>query len=154
MQLISDSYFSHSVVVKGQKARFFSVCKRDASVSTHEDWIIGELRNVFCEVTDKFYSWWVGVNNRQPANIQELHLHIFTWRLHAALLWSSVLPLPYTASNTGSYMGRVEWWLCLPLLPGKDYTPWKKGHGDSSSNSGIELSPALGRWRGLIPAGH
>lgn len=112
MQLISGSYFSRSVVVKGQKARLFSVCKNYALISTLEDWIMGELRNLFCEITDNLYSWWVGVSNRQPENIQESHLHICMCRVHTVLPWSSLFSLPYTASNTGSHMGRVEWWHC------------------------------------------
>jgi len=83
------------------------------------------------------------VHQRLPGNIQESRLHICVCRAYTALLWSSPLQLACAASNTGCCRERVEWWLCLPLLPWKGYTPSQKGHRDTFSSSGIGLSSTL-----------
>lgn len=56
-----------------------------------------------------------------PGNIQESHLHM---SVYAALPQRGFLQLAFTMSSIGR--GRGEGWLCLPPLPQKGCTSWKK----------------------------
>lgn len=103
MQLISGSYFFHYVLVKGQKARLFLVCGNYASVSSCKYRIVGELRNVFCEITNKLYSWLVGVSNRQPENIQESHSHLYVQGTHCVTLEQPSPPTIYSQQHRQSH---------------------------------------------------
>lgn len=154
MLLISRHNFFRSVVVRGHKAMLYSICKTVMPQYHHIKIQLFELQETLemCFLKSLARTLFRmsrseqgRVHQRLPGNIQESHLHICVCRAYAALPWSSLLLLACIASSRDCHRGRVEWWLCLPLLLWKGYTPWRKGHRDSSSSSSTGLSPIFGR---------